>query len=34
MFPVSHFLKYVPTEVVLLSVVGFKTLTFEVWRDL
>jgi len=38
MFSVVNFLKYVPTEVVLFSIVAFKTLTFHkvvtvVWRD-
>jgi len=38
MFPVVYFLKCVPTEVVLFSVVAFKTFTFHkvvtvVWRD-
>jgi len=28
LFPVVKFLKYVPTEVVLFSIVAFKTLTF------
>jgi len=34
LFPVVNFLKYVLTEVVLFSVVAFKTLTFHkvVWR--
>ena len=29
MFPVVYFLKYIPTEVVLFSIVAFKTLTFH-----
>jgi len=29
LFPVVHFLKYVVTELVLFSVVAFKTLTFQ-----
>jgi len=29
LFPVVNFLKYVPTEVVLFSIVAFKTLTFH-----
>jgi len=29
LFPVVSYLKYVPTEVVLFSIVAFKTLTFH-----
>jgi len=29
LFPVVYFLKYVPTEVILFSIVAFKTLTFH-----
>jgi len=29
LFPVVNFLKYVDTEVILISVVAFKTLTFH-----